>query len=132
MTEHAGDALRNARLAGERTGELAHGGDLRGGGRGLREPLAEDRGEHRIGVRCLNQRKVSVLGERGVGGIRLAERELEDVAVVGLLGAGLRDDAQETGLSDRALGRGKVSGGEPSEADAGGEDRVFEDEVSLT
>ena len=97
----------------------------------MREPLAEDRGEDRIGVRRLNERKVSVLGERGVGGIRVFERELEDVAVVGLLGAGLRDDAQKTGLSDRALGRGKVGGGEPSEAHAGGEDRMFEHEVGV-
>ena len=131
MAEHLGDTLGDAGLAGEGARELAHGGHLRGGGRGLREPLTEDGGEHLVGVGRLDQRKVGVLGERDVGGVRLSEREFQDIAVVGFLGAGLRDDAEQTGLRDRALSRGEIGGGEAGETHAGGEDGVFEHEVGF-
>ena len=132
MTEHLGDALRDTGLAGERARKLTHGGDLRGGGRGLREPLAKDRREDCIGVRRLDQGEISILGECGVSRIRLTERELENIAVVRLLGPGLRGDAQETGLRNGSFDGSEIGGGETGETHARGEDGVLEHQVSLT
>ena len=132
MTEHPGDALRDTGLAGERARQLTHGGDLRGGRRGLREPLAKDRREDRIGVRRLDQGEISILGEGVVSGIGLAERELQDVAVVGLLDASLRDDAEETGLRDGTFDGSEIGSSETGETHTRGENGVLEHEVSLT
>jgi tetratricopeptide (TPR) repeat protein len=79
----------HARGDGEGARKLPHGGDLRRGRRGLSEPLTEDRREHFVGVGRLDQGEGSVLSERDVSGIRLAQRELQDIAVVGFVDAGL-------------------------------------------
>ena len=132
MREHRADDLGHAGLAGEGGREFLQRGDLRGGRGRLLQPTFEDGIEQLVGVRRLDQREVGVLGEGGVGGIRFGNGELQDLGVVRLGDAGLRNDAQQAGLGDFALGRGEVGGSEAGEAHAGGEDGVLEHEVGIT
>ena len=89
-----------------------------------------DRREDRIGVRRLDQGEISILGEGVVSGIGLAERELQNVAIVGLLDASLRDDAEETGLRDGTFDGSEIGSGETGETHTRGENGVLEHEVT--